>query len=277
MSVSSRLLPIADRRDGDVSEGQNRSSLRHLIARPEVLEATGILYTDFFRFLDAQLRPRSYFEIGTHLGRSVKAFRCGAVCVDPHFMLEEDVISGRPQTHFFEMTSDAFFRDHKLSDILKQGPDICFLDGMHRCEYLLRDFINTERYCHRRSIVFMHDCLPVNARMTLRTHEAGDPSERHWQHAWTGDVWKVVPLLKAWRPDIEIICLDCAPTGLVALTNLDPSSTTLADNYAKIKSDLRALNLAEYGFERLWTECPMLNTRSIVASPEDLTLYLDIT
>ncbi len=254
----------------------SRPPLRHLTTKIESLVATGVLYTDFFKFIDTNLHPRSYFEIGTHLGRSVKEFSCSAVCVDPQFMLDQDVLTGRPQTHFYQMPSDQFFLEHNLQDIFRHGPDVCFLDGMHRSEYLLRDFMNTERLCHRRSVIFMHDCLPVNARMALRTHEAGDPSEGHWQHAWTGDVWKIVPLLKAHRPDLRILCLDCAPTGLVAVTNLDASSTVLRDGYAGLKEELRTMDLEEHTFQRLWTNVPVLDSRSLVAHPEDLTLFIDI-
>ena len=191
-------------------------------------------------------------------------------------MLDQDVIAGRPQTHFYQMLSDAFFAQHDLRSIFKSGPDVCFLDGMHRSEYLLRDFVNTERLCHRRSIIFMHDCLPTNFRMALRTHEPGDESEGHWQHAWTGDVWKIVPLLKKHRQDLKIFILDCAPTGLVAVTNLDPASTILADSYSSLVDELRDLNLETYSIRRLWDNLPMISSRSLVEHPEDLTMFLNV-
>jgi hypothetical protein len=250
--------------------------VRHVRTEPSTLQATGALYTDFFRFVDVTLSPRSYFEIGTHLGRSVKQFTCDAVCVDPHFMLEQDVLAGRGQMHFYQMPSDQFFAQYDLRKVFPNGPDICFLDGMHRSEYLLRDFMNTEKLCHTRSVVFMHDCMPVNARMALRTHEHGDESEGRWQHAWTGDVWKIVPLLKSCRPDLQIMCLDCAPTGLVAVANLDPASTVLRDSYTQLREQLRKMDIETYTFRRLWDEVPVLDSRSLMNSPEDLTLFVDI-
>ena len=254
----------------------SRPPLRHVLAAPDTLVATGMVYTDFFRFIDEHLHPKSYFEIGTHLGSSVKAFTCDAVCVDPQFMLDKDVLSGRGQTHFYQMPSDRYFAENDLHSIFKSGPDICFLDGMHRSEYLLRDFINIERMCHKRSVVFMHDCLPTNTRMTLRTHVPGDPSEGHWQHAWTGDVWKVVPLLHKHRPDLKMVCLDCAPTGLIAIMNLDPASTLLSDRYGQLLEELAALDLETHTLKKLWTTLPVLDTRSLAAHPEDLTLFIDI-
>ena len=254
----------------------SRPPNRHLLTDSRDLVPSGTEYTDFFRFIDAQLRPTSYFEIGTNHGGSVKAFTCSAVCVDPQFLLQSEVVSARRQTHFFQMTSDTFFTEHDLRGIFKSGPDICFLDGMHRSEYLLRDFMNTERLCHPRSVVFMHDCLPVNTRMALRTYEPGDASEGQWQHAWTGDVWKIVPLLLKHRPDLTIFLLDCAPTGLVAVANLDPASTALADEYSSLVNELRDLDLDAYSIRRLWNALPVISSRSLIAHPEDLTLFLNI-
>jgi hypothetical protein len=249
---------------------------RHLVSRPEILVPDGTPYTEFFRFVGRQLQPRAYFEIGTHVGNSVSAFTCSAVCVDPQFMLEKDVLTGRPETHFYQMPSDTFFANHNLRDIFNSGPDICFLDGMHRSEFLLRDFINTERLCHSRSIIFMHDCLPINARMARRTHELGDASEGLWQTAWTGDVWKIVPLLKKHRPDLKILVLDCAPTGLVAVSNLDATSNVLSQYYVNLVDELRELDLDTYTVRHLWEDNPVISSRSLIDNPEDLTMFLEI-
>ncbi len=191
-------------------------------------------------------------------------------------MLDQDVLAGRPQTHFYQIPSDTYFAENDLRSIFKLGPDICFLDGMHRSEYLLRDFMNTERLCHKQSIIFMHDYLLANARMALRTHEIGDVSEGNWQHAWTGDVWKVVPLLKKFRPDLKIFYLDCAPTGLVAVSNLDPGDTSLRESYSGLVDELRNLDLNTFTLRRLWNETPVISSRSLMEFPEDITLYMSI-
>ncbi len=52
--------------------------------------------------------------------------------------------------------------------------------------------------------------------------------------AWTGDVWKIVPLLKEHRPDLKFQLFDVAPTGLVVVSNLDPENRALSDNYDAI-------------------------------------------
>lgn len=103
----------------------------------------------------------------------------------------------------------------------------------------------------------------------------GDDNEGPWKHAWTGDVWKIVPLLKAHRPDLDIKIFDCAPTGLVAVSNLDPGSTKLKDMYLSLVGELRALDLEKHTIERLWCEVPVVSSRSLVEFPEDLTLFVD--
>jgi hypothetical protein len=45
---------------------------------------------------------------------------------------------------------------------------------------------------------------------------------------WTGDVWRAALLLKRRRPDLQITTVDAFPTGLVLITNVDPSSRYLS-------------------------------------------------
>jgi hypothetical protein len=52
-----RLLPSA-----------TRPPSRHILAVPDNLAPSGELYLDFFRFVNEQLHPQTYFEIGTHQG-----------------------------------------------------------------------------------------------------------------------------------------------------------------------------------------------------------------
>ena len=51
---------------------------------------------------------------------------------------------------------------------------------------------------------------------------------------WTGDVFKIVLILKKYRPDLEIYNSNAKPSGLVCVKNLDSSSSVLSDNYEKI-------------------------------------------
>jgi hypothetical protein len=237
----------------------------------------GIPYVDFLALLNAQLAPKSYFEIGTESGESAARFACPTICIDPQFNLSSHIVAGKRELHLYQMTSDAFFAGPHLERILPDGPDIAFLDGMHRFEYLLRDFINTEMRAHSRSLLLLHDCLPQNQRMTSRLAVAGPEAEGpHLRFAWTGDVWKIIPLLKKYRPDLHVVFLDCPPTGLVAVSGLDPASRVLGGSYHEILAEFRDVELTGYGRETLWRDYPTVDSRALAARPHDLTLFLNI-
>ena len=62
-----------------------------------------------------------------------------------------------------------------------------FLDGMQRFEFRLRDLIGTEVAGYLRSLILLHDCVPLNPRMALRQWSPGDPLE-----TWTASFWTVM-------------------------------------------------------------------------------------
>jgi hypothetical protein len=222
-------------------------------------------YLDFLGALATSLAPRSYFEIGTETGPSLARFTCDALCVDPAFRLAGNVTGQRKRSLFFQMTADQFFAEYDLRLFYPRGVDIAFLDGMHRFEYLLRDFMNTERCCHDGSLILIHDCLPVNLRMADRrrlTDDTEDESTRFW---WAGDVWRLVPILKKYRPDLRVLFLDCPPTGLVAVTDLNPRSEVLRHAYYAILDEFSRLELSSYGLDQLWSLFPTLNSREVMA------------
>ena len=190
--------------------------------------AEGVHYLEVLAALHEALEPKLYLEIGTQKGRSLRPCRCRAISVDPEFKLEPGVIGNQAEVNFVQDTSDAFFEQGAAERLLSEPVDFAFLDGMHLFEYLLRDFINTERYVAPDATVMLHDCLPFSANMAAR-----DRAKVQTQ-AWTGDVWKVVEILDRYRPDLEVTILDAAPTGLVAVRGMDPANTVLSDNYDEI-------------------------------------------
>ncbi|MDX2264445.1 MAG: class I SAM-dependent methyltransferase [Hyphomicrobiales bacterium] len=229
----------------------------------------GIDYLDFLRAMDERLRPRSYLEIGTRWGESLACFRCAAVCVDPEFQLASSALTARGETHLFQMTSDEFFAGVDVRRLLPRGPDVAFLDGLHWFEYLLRDFINVEAAAHPGTIILLHDCLPLNARMALREFIAG-PASEPTRLAWTGDVWKMLFVLKKFRPDLDVRALDCSPTGLILVTNLDPGSDVLATRYEQALSAFGGWTLDAETLDQLWELYPLLDSRAVLDQADGL-------
>jgi hypothetical protein len=232
--------------------------------------ARGENYLLLLKAIHRHLRPKSYLEIGSEQGASLSLAECASIAVDPAFQIKRDVIRKKPSFHAYQMTSDAFFRTVDPTVVLGDRIDFAFLDGMHLYEFLLRDFINTERYCRRNSLIALHDCVPSDVPMTRRAQNGPEKELSSWPFWWTGDVWKLVPLLKNYRPDLSIAVADAAPTGLVLITNLDPTSTVLEGCYSEILRDMADVDLAAYGLDRLVKECDLLPTASLLTF-ENLT------
>lgn len=231
----------------------------------------GVPYPHFLAGLHTHLAPRTYLEVGTETGASLALVSCDAIAVDPQFQLYVSATGRRKRTFFFQMPSDAFFASENARELLGRPVDLAFLDGMHRFEYLLRDLIGAEAACHPRSLILLHDCVPLNPRMSLRKQLPGGPPEQDTASFWTGDVWKLLPTLKKYRPDLRVHVLDCPPTGLVAITQVDPTSRILADRYYDIIDEHAGSLMDESRLRSFWEELEMADSRSLCEEPDRLT------
>lgn len=178
---------------------------------------------DLLEFFHIYLQPDFYFEIGVDEGFSLARARCKALGVDarPELNLKVDLPG---QAQILGVSSDAFFRE-QAADFFTTPPDLAFIDGMHLFEFALRDFINVERYAASYALVGIDDifpCHPVQAERRRRSS------------AWTGDIWKLIPILQKYRPDLTLISLPCSTTGLLLIAGLDKNNTCLLDNYDEI-------------------------------------------
>jgi len=181
----------------------------------------GLPYLEFLAALHRRRQVNRYLEIGTQSGMSLRLARGQAVAIDPKFVFEPSWPE-KPGIHLFEMTSDAFFAAHDPREILGGPVELAFIDGMHLAEFVLRDFIHVERYCSKDSLIVLHDAIPMNFEMTERECRTSARRDKAMAWNWTGDVWRVLPLLRRERPALRIEILDCPPTGLVLIGNLDP-------------------------------------------------------
>jgi hypothetical protein len=225
---------------------------------PGYPRATGRYYLDVLADLHSRLDLDWYLEIGTETGKGLVDVRAKVVSVDPAFQLRYDAIGAKGEVHFFQMTSDAFFASGAL-ERMGIGIDLAFLDGMHLFEFLLRDFLNTEARMAPGGRVLMHDCVPFNRAMAARDRGRLDVP-------WTGDVWKILPILAAHRPDLKVTALDAAPTGLVLVESLDPGNRTLRENYDSILADYTDLTLEAFGPARFARCFPLVSCETLLAS-----------
>jgi tetratricopeptide (TPR) repeat protein len=193
-------------------------------------EMPGDDYYDWLQNFHQWLRPASYVEIGLGHGRSLALAGCDtkAIGIDPYQGFWEKlhyVCPFGPAT-LFPLTSDDFFTRYDLRDVIgRETFDLGFIDGLHLFEQVLKDFINLERYARKDSVILIHDCLPIAPIVAERNRCTG---------FWTGDVWRIIPCLKTFRPDLKIMTIPTKPSGLGVVTNLDAASTALSDNYDDI-------------------------------------------
>lgn len=186
------------------------------------LRFPGEHYFEILRRILQEVRPRTYLEIGVAQGDSLRLVEAPtiAIGVDPEPKISATLA---PNQRVFAETSDAFFATRDLRAELGGLPiDLAFIDGMHHFEFALRDFANVERHCAAQSTILIHDCYPLD-RITAER-------ERH-RNFWSGDVWRLIVLLKEVRPDLSIHTIATAPTGLAMVRNLDPRSRVLLERH----------------------------------------------
>jgi len=187
-----------------------------------------MFYLDVLAELHRRLSPRAYLEIGIGNGRALALANCRTVGIDPAYgitaQLDGDVV-------LFRTTSDEYFARPNPLEATRGTPfDLAFIDGLHLFEFALRDFIFTERHSSARGLVVFDDILPRTVDEAARL--------RHTS-VWTGDVYGVIEALRQYRPDLVLVPLNTRPTGLLAVANLDPTSTVLVERFDEIVANFR--------------------------------------
>lgn len=210
--------------------------------------------------LHKALSPKTYLEIGLMHGDTFALAQCPSIGVDTELRIAPKALAGKPRIHLFQTTSDRFFAECDPKALLGGPVEMAFLDGMHLFEFLLRDFANVEQHCRPNSIVAMHDCVPTDIGMTRRDPYAKADGITRNPGMWTGDVWKIVPILRKYRPDLRIHVLDAPSTGLVLVTGLDPFSTLLRDRYQDIVAEAAAMDIAAIGIDKVRADLDVRST-----------------
>jgi hypothetical protein len=189
---------------------------------------------DYFRVLariHRYLRPRSYLEIGVSRGDSLANVlaETRVLGIDPAPNL------ARPppaNVRIYRETSDDFFAKHDpRAELGGAAVELAFIDGMHHFEYALRDFINVERACAPGSVILIHDCYPLDERTARREQITG---------FWSGDIWRLMLLLRTLRPDLTVRTIATPPTGLGIVLRPDPASRLLADRLEELVAEYLA-------------------------------------
>jgi hypothetical protein len=186
-----------------------------------------VYYRDFLGHIHELLEPPTYLEIGVRNGDSLALARSPSIGIDPAYNLK---VAPPPRAKLFLQTSDDFFeRDEPLMTFEGRRVGFSFIDGMHLSEFALRDFVNVERHTYWTAAIVFDDILP---------RDVAEANRDRATHQWTGDVYKVLEVLEAERPDLIVLRVGTEPTGLGLVLGLDPDSTVLAERLDAITGAL---------------------------------------
>lgn len=174
-------------------------------------------YIDFLAGVHRQLQPPTYLEIGIRDGKSLALSRARSIAIDPAFAVTHEL---HCDVSLHRTTSDDYFAAPQAWSHFDGRPAaLSFIDGMHLFEFALRDFVNVERGSAWHSVVVFDDVMPRRPQEAARDRSTV---------AWTGDVYKVWLALRQRRPDLRLVPVHTAPTGLLVVLGADPQSRTLA-------------------------------------------------
>lgn len=247
VDVSERLQrAVAMRRAGRIREAvagcnaildlaPNYAPAHHLLAE---IQLPGEDYLQLIGRIHAHLSPRTYLEIGVDEGRSIRLVGSAtrALGVDPEPKIEFELA---PNVRIFAQTSDDFFARNDVRAELGGLPvDLALIDGMHNFEFALRDFMNVEALCSPGSTILIHDVYPLDETTAARERVTS---------FWSGDIWRLVLLLRKHRPDLAVHTIGAAPTGLGMVRNLDPGSTYIRDHLDELVAEYLAVDFGVLG------------------------------
>jgi|SRR5882672_853731 len=198
-----------------------------------MLTFPGPQYLELLAAIHAHLRPHTYVEIGVADGKSIALAlpETRAIGIDPAPEVARPLGS---RTSIRATTSDDYFAAHDVAgDLGGLALDLAFIDGMHQFEFALRDFMNVEKLCSPDSTILIHDVYPVTRMSAERERQTG---------FWSGDIWRLILILRKHRPDLSVNVIATAPTGLAVVRRLDPGSKVLAERYDDIVREYLALD-----------------------------------
>lgn len=152
-------------------------------------------YWDNTRIIN-YFNPKTYLEIGLDEPRMnfLKIRSKDKESIDVNV-----VDKNNPPT--YHMTSDEAF------SIITKKYDLIFIDGLHECEQVLRDYENAQKHLNPKGIILFDDVNPPDKIMASKERKS---------MFWNGDVWKAIVELRT-RPDISIVTVDTL-YGLSILT-----------------------------------------------------------
>ncbi len=239
---ASALIAEAEQRlvDGDAA-GALRICERIIVHEPQFNRAhvisakalmPGLRYDQILNRIHWNMKPETYVEIGVATGTSLcRALpETRAIGIDPAPRIEKTI---QAQAKIYPLESDVFFERYNLAEELGTHIlSLAFIDGLHIFEQALRDLINLEAYAQPDTVLLIHDCYPPTELSAAREAQT---------LYCCGDVWRMIPMLGKYRPELNVRVVPAFPSGLAIVTGLDCKSTVLSDQFDEIIAEGFAL------------------------------------
>ncbi len=147
----------------------------------------------------------SYLEVGVQRGITFNAVEISRRdAVDPNFLFDTRAVES-DTVRFFPMKSDVFFARH-----CDKTYDLIFIDGLHTFTQCLRDFCSALQVLNVGGIIVIDDTVPGDVFSSLATQELAISAREELGlkgRAWTGDVFKVVPFIHNYFPNLQYVTL----------------------------------------------------------------------
>jgi glycosyltransferase involved in cell wall biosynthesis len=165
------------------------------------------IFSSRHHVINSLTNPKNkYLEIGVEYGYSFSNTHfLNKTGIDPDPKYISKVTDYNKFEEIKQMTSDEYFNNlfeyNNLSDIRSVDSDDCldtfdviFIDGMHHCENVLRDFNNSIKILNENGFIFIDDCIPLNynEQFKIPLNHYYENGILKYREEWTGDVWKFV-------------------------------------------------------------------------------------
>ncbi|MFC2084879.1 class I SAM-dependent methyltransferase [Bacteroidota bacterium] len=167
-----------------------------------------------------RVKAKTYLEIGVQKGKIIGEIKAPyKVGVDPRFTFTAKVlikkIFGLTRFKAFEKTSNYFFENY-ADNLLSEGIDVVFVDGLHTYNQSLKDVNNCMKYLNEGGVIILHDCNPLNYAGAYPVKESFDEVLEAaakgdlpgWNGRWNGDTWKALVHLRIEHSELNIFTLD---------------------------------------------------------------------
>lgn len=163
------------------------------------------LKSDLINFLIKKINAKKYLEIGIGRGNNFREIKCEyKVGID--FNKSSKATIYKTSDEFFETNTEFF--------------DVIFIDGLHHCDQVYKDIINSLKFLNSNGYIVCHDMNPPSEIIQRIPRKKG-------QIEWTGDCWKAWVKIRSEFNDLSMYVINIDWGCGVIYRGIDPSSKLL--------------------------------------------------